>query len=717
MNSIGIKAIAATKAAVEADHTIWNKIDNGEYRIVFASPEILLNPRSHFWTVTLKNKTKFKKQLVTVAVDECHLIWDWKRFRPQYRIIGNLRKVLRDVPWVCLSATLTRAGTAYVHRACGLPNGTIQFKRTVRRRNINLQISAISGSDFEQLARLVPPNLQTLGAIPKTLIYVDNAYDALDIAKVLRRRIHNDLEGDANALAVRTYFASTDDEAKSLTLAAVRDGRCRIAICTDAFGLGVDIPDILRVVQWDIDGRLKLNALIQRLGRCARDPNRTGIGVIYVKQSILSALAQGRSSETANESGSEYAESILEEDYSDSDSEETLKSLIPKLSKRDLTKFYIPITVENMTAAYGAVQHMFEDAKNLRHAERLAHLASKEKGNTNDKLPGVYKVDPGVLWMIATSGCRWRPALMLYEDDEVLSDDHSGWCCDNCASAKGLNPSTTAIHHISLSTSINFPQQRRVGPTMLEKDAELDAASFLRGKGLRVIQWRPDRPKQLCDARQTELLGAILRWRSGVFDYLKLPSSMGPSIILPDKVIGELVSHVSTITTPETLYQRLMKSKVRVNSSLLNQMILSALFGAMERVMVPEEPPCYLDLLSGYTEFHYYDPNDPEPRIPSLKQLKSGTEQDLRPPKTSKKDIQIKNKSQTKHIENTRAAPSIHRRKVAQSSKDRRPLRPLNGDMRAVDNMISGRLGTEKRRIQPSQAFLEASEFYAARQS
>ena len=73
--------------------------------------------------------------------------------------------------------------------------------------------------------------------------------------------------------------------------------------------------------------------------------------------------------------------------YSDDDGEKTLKGMTPKLSRRDLTKFRVPVTEGNIVEVYGVVQDMFVDAKNLRHAVRLAHLTSKEKGSMNNRWP------------------------------------------------------------------------------------------------------------------------------------------------------------------------------------------------------------------------------------------------------------------------------------------------------------------------------------------
>ena len=187
-----------------------------------------------------------------------------------------------------------------------------------------------------------------------------------------------------------------------------------------------------------------------------------------------------------------------------------------------------------------------------------------------DRMAGVYSIDPGILWMIATTGCRWRPSLMLYEDEEILFEDNSGWCCDNCASAAGID-----IRADIPGGALDGPDKVR---NSSEKDPDADAALFFGTRGLRVIQWIPDRPPELCKARRGTLLNAIVRWRDGVYQYLGLPTSISPSVVLPDKIVGDLVNNVSGITSKESLYQRLIKGRVRINSTCITPIILSALF-------------------------------------------------------------------------------------------------------------------------------------------
>ena len=72
----GVSALALTAAAVKADPNIWKRLEQGEYSVIFASPEIVLAPQSHFWKHTVGRKgNEFCRRLACIAVDEAHLIW------------------------------------------------------------------------------------------------------------------------------------------------------------------------------------------------------------------------------------------------------------------------------------------------------------------------------------------------------------------------------------------------------------------------------------------------------------------------------------------------------------------------------------------------------------------------------------------------------------------------------------------------------------------
>src|SRR5436305_3259559 len=85
LNAIDLKAVGISDDMTEQEREkLWGDIDNGVYRLVYVPPEILLDKTNHFWKTTLKTGNEFMKNLVLVAIDEAHLVWDWEHFRKGY---------------------------------------------------------------------------------------------------------------------------------------------------------------------------------------------------------------------------------------------------------------------------------------------------------------------------------------------------------------------------------------------------------------------------------------------------------------------------------------------------------------------------------------------------------------------------------------------------------------------------------------------------------
>jgi len=118
MNKAGLNAIGIDSHA-EEDPKLWEKVDNGEYNIVYITPEMALDPAGHFFKNSHIN-TKFKCNLALVAIDECHLIWEWVGFRKKFELIGSLQMILSTTPCAVLSATIISNIAGYIHTAVGL---------------------------------------------------------------------------------------------------------------------------------------------------------------------------------------------------------------------------------------------------------------------------------------------------------------------------------------------------------------------------------------------------------------------------------------------------------------------------------------------------------------------------------------------------------------------------------------------------------------------
>jgi superfamily II DNA helicase RecQ len=129
------------------DLKLWQKVDQGEHNVVYVTPEEIVDPMGYFMTTTVKD-TSFMKKIVCVAIDECHLIWDWEMFCPRYPMIGNLRLTWSGVPFVCLLSLCNHSANiaAYVHEVCHLKHPTQLTTIINKRDNINIIVSEIENN-------------------------------------------------------------------------------------------------------------------------------------------------------------------------------------------------------------------------------------------------------------------------------------------------------------------------------------------------------------------------------------------------------------------------------------------------------------------------------------------------------------------------------------------------------------------------------------------
>jgi hypothetical protein len=522
---------------------------------------------------------KFMKNLVAVAVDECHLIWDWEGFRHTYQFLGTLRSVLDTVPWACLSATLTPTVAAYVHEVCQLRSLTVRFHLSCRRNNINIAVCPIASvADLMPLCELIPAEVPDLPTIPKTVIFHDGIDRGQEIADALRARLASCMVPPPSGtvplpppnVMVQLFYSSLDDEAKKKTLDDIRSGKCRIAICTDAFGLGVDIRDIRRVIQWNVDERLSVFSLTQRIGRAARNPYLTGDAIIYVNKSVLEAVSQDWQEAWCADSPS---------DWSDDDEAEDNPRIIPVSKKRQLERFSLPVEEGTRDQIDNFLRHIYTEVKNVREAHRL--VKKENRGTKKNKLMAAQKIDPAVLWVLCTAGCRLKAILSVFKDSQVWVTDHKAWCCDHCAHRDGRTPDAV------LETSISY----------LRTNSESNKIILL-SKIISVPDpqqyYELSRPP-ICDERLEVLKKRLYKLRIELWKTYNLPSSSLQSIVLPDEAIDRIVKDIKRIQTVTQLKRALQAVRFDIDSSLLSDHHLTFIVSFIEKCLASSihmEQPC-----------------------------------------------------------------------------------------------------------------------------
>jgi ATP-dependent DNA helicase RecQ len=191
-----------------------------------------------------------------LVVDEAHCISQWGHdFRPDYMKLGLLRRELNDPPCLALTATATARVQSDIGRHLSLRD-PLRLITGFRRPNLAFSVhSCESRRDKTAMVNHLVRNHQT-GTI---VIYC-----------ATRRRVE-ELAGQLGQShpSVGFYHAGLSDEERRLVHDEFRRGVIRVLVATNAFGMGIDKPDVRLVVHFDIPGSME--AYYQEAGRAGRD--------------------------------------------------------------------------------------------------------------------------------------------------------------------------------------------------------------------------------------------------------------------------------------------------------------------------------------------------------------------------------------------------------------------------------------------------------------
>ena len=249
LRSRGIKATTVYSGMMSDE--IIKHFDNciyGDYKFLYISPE-----RLH--TALFLQKLPLMNVCLLV-VDESHCISQWGYdFRPSYLRIADVRKLLPEhIPVLALTATATPQVVE-----------DIQDKLVFRKKNVLKK-----SFNRENLAYIVRPTenkmdelIHILNRIEGTsIIYVRNRKHTQEVAKALQQ---------ANFTA-HFFHAGLNRDEKILRQDAWKNGSCRIIVATNAFGMGIDKPDVRTVIHFDMPGSLE--EYFQEAGRAGRDEKK-----------------------------------------------------------------------------------------------------------------------------------------------------------------------------------------------------------------------------------------------------------------------------------------------------------------------------------------------------------------------------------------------------------------------------------------------------------
>ena len=141
---------------------------------MFTSPEIAI--KKSFNEEVLRYPSFYSK-LCLLAIDDLHLVSEWRDFRPEYFALGVLRARLPDgIPVLGASATLDHQTLQTVKESCSFDPSTATIKTPLDRPEIYLQVSSTtkSFSSMGDLQHILPADASSPSDIPKTIIFMDS---------------------------------------------------------------------------------------------------------------------------------------------------------------------------------------------------------------------------------------------------------------------------------------------------------------------------------------------------------------------------------------------------------------------------------------------------------------------------------------------------------------------------------------------------------------
>lgn len=254
----GIKAVAIYSGMTREEIIV--ALENcifGDYKFLYISPERL---DTEIFQLKLRHM-----KVCMITIDESHCISQWGYdFRPAYLKIADIRKLLPDIPVLALTATATPEVVKDIQQKLQFREGSQVFRMSFERNNLAYIVRRTETKQEELL--------HILTKVPgSAIVYTRNRKRSKEISEFLNR----------NQISATFYHAGLVNEDKDLRQKSWLKGETRVMVATNAFGMGIDKPDVRIVIHADVPDSPE--AYFQEAGRAGRDGHKAYAVLLYAQ--------------------------------------------------------------------------------------------------------------------------------------------------------------------------------------------------------------------------------------------------------------------------------------------------------------------------------------------------------------------------------------------------------------------------------------------------
>ena len=384
-----------------------------------------------------------------------------------------------------------------------------------------------NASSYEDLNWIIPAGLKSLGEIYKTMIFVDSLSAVCELTDHLIARFKLEWRGPPMRAmpgeSIADFSAVLSTERREQILMRFKEGECKILVCTEAAGMGIDIGDVRRVIQWKASQLLNLSSFYQRSGRAGRNIHHQAIAILYYQASLgqLAGDYELFSHDIEGPRGQEILAAIRAFDFGNDES-----SLARKGRQ----------SVKNIFKNQGLL--VTPQSTNVRGDPRKV-------------------ICRGILTYIGTQGCM-RAAIMKYFDSDGSPNSTSTKCCTSCTDLAVLDEDILSL--LPPNPGASNPNAQSDEDANDESDKDIAEQPTIIAKHPNVF--KRTTPEQRVAVTQ-ELNQFRTHLRLSLYDtntetqFCPIP----PSFFLSNKEIERLSQQAHRITTEAELAKRLSQQR------------------------------------------------------------------------------------------------------------------------------------------------------------